>query len=147
MRALLALLSVSALGLPCAGLGSSSPDEVARAYFEAATAGDQQAVKDLVEPRCHEHKIGRGGPVVVMGMAIAVEDLEVTLAQQEGDTAAVAYKFSGSIDKESTTLSGEVFGAEIEVSTGPLSVDISEVSGTLHMVRIDGSWKVSCPGG
>ena len=147
MRAALAPISVFVFGLSCAGLGSASPDAVSRAYFEAATKADQQALKDLVEPRCHDHKIGRGGPVVVMGIPIAIEDLEVEVTAQGDDTAEVAYTFSGAIEKESTTLSGEVFGAEIEVSTGPLSVDISEVSGTLHLVRIDGSWKVSCPGG
>jgi len=147
MRALFALVSVFVLGLPCAGVGSSPPDAVARAYFEAATANDQQAVKALVEPRCHDHKIGRGGPVMVMGIPIAVEDLEVEVTEQGDDIAKVAYTFGGVIEKESTTLSGELFGAEIEVSTGPLSVDISEVSGTLRMVRIDGTWKVSCAGG
>jgi len=147
MRAVLAPTLVFAFGLPCAGLGSAPPDAVARDYLEAASRSDQQAVQDLVEPRCHSHKIGRGGPVVVMGIPIAIQDLSVEVTEQQGDTAEVSYTFSGAIEKESTTLSGEVLGTQIEVSTGPLSVDISEVSGTLHLVRIDGAWKVSCPGG
>lgn len=131
------------LALLCA-CTPDTPEEVARAWFDAAQTGDPAKIARWVDPRCVDAPVGKGAPVRILGATVQVSDLELVTTQSKPDEAKVAYSFRGEVHHEGGTHETKVLGKDVKITTGSVDAAIDEMSGTLQMLRIDGQWKVTC---
>ncbi len=143
-RFTLLLAFLTACGADGAGVLAQTPEGVARAWFAAAEAGDTARLAGFVDPRCADAPVGQGAPARILGKDVDIRDLELVTTQASDGEANVAYNFRGELYRARTTREKTVAGRDVVVTTEASNLDMGEKSGNLSLIRMDGSWKVTC---
>ena len=128
----------------CSSLLSPAPDAVARAYFEAASAGDEATVRGHVAANCQDRPVAKGAPAKVMWTPVKFSRLDIVLVSSDEERALVAYEYEGSAEAQEVDEKVKLFGKEVDVKVGGVSVEGVERSGQLELVREAGAWKIGC---
>jgi hypothetical protein len=140
----MALPALIPLLVACAAW-ARTPEETVREYLEAGSRDDLPTAQALVEERCLTGPEGRVAVVRVLGAPMTLESLVVTEQERQGDRTSVQYTARGKVDARDATTEITLFGVQAQVQVGELKVEELERSGTLPLVKVAGSWKISCP--
>jgi hypothetical protein len=128
---------------PPSGSGQETgPEKVADQYLRAGSAtGDASAIPALVDPACQgNEKIMRVDAVRMMGIPMTLENVTVTPAERDEQSARVEYHVSGRLEGEQGA--SKIGNFSIKVN----NVKMANVSlkGSLRLKNISGRWLVSC---
>lgn len=132
--------------LGCRGVGRSliappeAPEVVARRYLELGGRNDLAGARALVVPDCQRGPLGEVDAVKMMGARMTVTRVETSVQSQSPTSAMVRYTVSGSVHAEHGTTT--LFGAQVQING--VNIDHANQSGTLHMVKPQDRWLVTC---
>lgn len=129
---------------------ADDPVSIVREYLRTSVTGDLSSLKDLVQKRCHNKGVGRVEATVMLGSRVKLDKVQVQLEHRQGDTAAVRYKVTGSIEAiDISKLKGpatevNILGQRVEARPPTSTVKGMSRKGSLDLVRDGGRWKLTC---
>ena len=127
------------LGLACGGGAPDTPAAVAEAYLRAND--DPSAATALLAPRCQaDERMVRVDAARVMGAAIEIDLIDVSVATESETAASVHYSVGGPAHSEGGTTT--ILGATVQ--TGAVDMDNATKAGVLTLIKVEGDWRISC---
>lgn len=126
--------------LACAGIAGESPEQTVESFLRAGSADDLEAVRERVDPKCHDKPVGRAAAVKMMGAPVTLDEVHVAETSNDGTTATVSWSYQGHVEKGAAK--AKVLGVSIEVENLEIG-DLSQ-SGEYTLKKLGGRWRISC---
>ncbi|MEE2828968.1 MAG: hypothetical protein VX498_07260 [Myxococcota bacterium] len=124
---------------------SLGPDDLVHHYLSLGAAGDLSRVKDFIDPACYDGPIGRVEAVRMVGVRIAVSQLDLLVESEDAEAAVVHFTIQGDVDATNLATEIDLDGNKVELSTASLTIADVKKQGRLTLARKSGLWRVTCP--
>ena len=122
----------------------ATAEDVLRSYLEFGAKGDLAKIKDLVDPKCYDTKVGQVDAVKMMGHRLTVSKITIETKSQTDTAATMQATIAGAIHAKDAKTETTIMGKPVTLTVGTMDADGISLSETLKLVKTAGKWMVTC---